>query len=105
MMFLYHVAIVVFSVLGVVFHGYFFSVHLFHIVIGNHLLIQVIRAVTSKGTALLWLAALMVVIIYIYSLISFAFLRKAFDPEEGAFCQTAFQVDGSFRRDFHVASV
>jgi hypothetical protein len=36
----------------------------------------------------------MVIVIYIYSLISFAFLRKSFDESEGMFCQTAFQVHG-----------
>jgi len=34
----------------------------------------------------------MVVIIYIYALIAFAFLRKSFDEtEDGAFCETSFQ--------------
>ncbi|EGD81749.1 hypothetical protein PTSG_02461 [Salpingoeca rosetta] len=87
----YHVLVVVFSVLGVFFHGYFYCFHLLHVVVGNDILLRVIKSVTKNGISLLWVAALMVIIIYIYSLVSFAFLRKNFDESEGAYCQTAFQ--------------
>ena len=112
LMFIYHLALIVFSVLGVFYHGYFYCFALFHIVVGNAILVRVIRAVTQNSKSLLWvrsrfprvlwprpltcvclqLAVLLVIVIYVYSLISFAFLRKSFDEAEGAYCQTAFQV-------------
>ena len=51
---LYHIALVIFSVLGVFFHGYFFCFALFHVVVGNDILLRVIRAVTKNGVSLLW---------------------------------------------------
>ena len=51
-----------------------------------------LQSVTKNGRSLLWVAALMVVIIYIYSLVSFAYLRKNFDEGEAAFCESSFQV-------------
>lgn len=112
LMFLYHLALIIFSILGVFFHGYFYCFALFHIIVGNAILLRVIRAVTQNSRSLLWvcclqtslinsasycclqLAVLLVIVIYVYSLISFAFLRKSFDEAEGAYCQTAFQVHG-----------
>jgi inositol 1,4,5-triphosphate receptor type 1 len=88
---LHHIFLVLFSVLGIFFDGYFYCYHLLHVVVGNDLLVRVMSSVTKNGKSLLWVAALMVIIIYIYSLASFAYLRKNFDAEEGAFCDTAFQ--------------
>eukprot|EP00056_Hartaetosiga_gracilis_P010415 m.153526 g.153526 ORF g.153526 m.153526 type:complete len:2653 (+) comp13309_c1_seq5:67-8025(+) len=88
---LYYILLVVFSVLGIFFNGYFYCFHLLHIVVGNDILLRVLQSVTKNGVSLLWVAALMIVVIYIYSLISFAFLRKNFNEDDGAFCQTAFQ--------------
>ena len=88
---LHHLLLIPFSVLGLVYHGYFFCYHLLHVVVGNDLLLRVLQSVTKNGRSLLWVAALMVIVIYIYSLASFAFLRKSFDESEGAFCQNSFQ--------------
>jgi hypothetical protein len=46
------------------------------------------QSVTKNGKSLLWVAALMIVIIYIYSLISFAFLRVNFHEVRQADRQT-----------------
>ena len=62
------------------------------IVLNNDLLGRVIQSVTKNGRSLLWVAALMIIIIYQYSLVGFAWLRASFDPSTGAFCETAFQV-------------
>lgn len=88
---LHHLLLIPFSALGLVFHGYFFCYHLLHVVVGNDLLQRVMQSVTKNGRSLLWVAALMVIIIYIYSLASFAYLRKSFDEGEGAYCQNTFQ--------------
>jgi inositol 1,4,5-triphosphate receptor type 1 len=88
---LHHLLLIPFSALGLLFHGYFFCYHLLHVVVGNDLLQRVMQSVTKNGRSLLWVAALMVIVIYIYSLASFAYLRKSFDEGEGAFCQNTFQ--------------
>jgi hypothetical protein len=54
LMFLYHLALIVFSILGVFYHGYFYCFALFHIVVGNAILLRVIRAVTQNSKSLLW---------------------------------------------------
>lgn len=88
----YQIAFLVFSILGLLYDGYFFCFHLFHIVVGNQILIRVLRAVTEQGKALLWLAALMTIIIYIYSLSAFAVLRRDFSADHNLlFCATPWQ--------------
>eukprot|EP00051_Salpingoeca_urceolata_P021920 m.350531 g.350531 ORF g.350531 m.350531 type:complete len:2826 (+) comp19889_c0_seq3:203-8680(+) len=88
---LFHLLLPVFSVLGIVFHGYFFGFHLLYIIVDNDILLRVLSSVTKNGDSLLAVAGLMIVVIYLYALASFAFLRHTFDEAEGAFCQTAFQ--------------
>jgi inositol 1,4,5-triphosphate receptor type 1 len=88
---IYYVLVVVMFVLGLFYFGYFYCFHLFYVVVGNDILLRVIQSVTKNGASLLWVTALMVIVIYIYSLVAFAFLRKNFDEDEGAFCETSFQ--------------
>mmetsp|Transcript_19552 Transcript_19552/g.58269 ORF Transcript_19552/g.58269 Transcript_19552/m.58269 type:complete len:2305 (+) Transcript_19552:63-6977(+) len=88
---LYHYALVLFSVLGIVYHGYFFAFHLLHIVVDNDILQRVVTAVTRNGSSLLQVSLLMLIIIYIYALVAFAYYRASFDSDEGAFCQTLGQ--------------
>lgn len=40
---IYHVLIVLLSVLGLLFDGYFYCFHLFHIVVNNDILLRVIQ--------------------------------------------------------------
>ena len=89
---LYHIVLLLFSVLGIFYDGYFYSFHLLHVVVGNDILQRVIQSVTKNGKSLLWVAVLMVICIYIYSLVAFAFLRKNFHHEDGAFCDTSWEV-------------
>ena len=86
----YHVLLVVTSILGIAFHGYAFCFHLFHIVSGNDILNRVLRAITNQARPLANVAALLLVIIYVYSVIAFAFMRKYFDHEIGAYCDTMY---------------
>eukprot|EP00050_Salpingoeca_kvevrii_P002520 m.196116 g.196116 ORF g.196116 m.196116 type:complete len:2530 (-) comp10628_c0_seq6:379-7968(-) len=88
---MYHVGIVGLSLLALIFSGYFYCGHLFHIVVNNDILLRVIRSVTKNGKSLLWVAALMVIVIYVYSLLVFAFLRGEVSSDDGAFCETAWQ--------------
>ena len=88
----YHVALLALAIAGVNFSGYFFSFHLLHIVVGNDILLRAVRAVTKNGDSLLWVAALMVVVIYIYSQVIFAFLRGDANGAEHMWCNTPWQV-------------
>lgn len=40
------------------------------------------------GIALLWVAGLGGVVLYIYAVISFAFLHESFDPQEDLYCES-----------------
>ena len=80
------------SVLGLLYYGYFFAYHLFHVIIGNDILNRAIRAVTKNGKSLLWVAGLLCIVIYIYSFFIFAFLRNRAPREDGYWCDTIWQV-------------
>ncbi|XP_070537450.1 LOW QUALITY PROTEIN: inositol 1,4,5-trisphosphate-gated calcium channel ITPR3-like [Ptychodera flava] len=80
-----------FSILGTIYWGYFFCFHLLHIAIMNQLLNRVLLAVTLNGLSLLWVFLFGVIIIYIYTVIGFAFLRSHFDNDNGLYCDTMFQ--------------
>ncbi|XP_076109900.1 inositol 1,4,5-trisphosphate-gated calcium channel ITPR2-like isoform X1 [Mytilus galloprovincialis] len=79
------------SVLGTVYHGYFFAFHLLNIVVNNQLLSGVIKSVTQNGWSLLWVAILGLIVIYIYALIGFSLLRSFFDPTNYLYCHTLWQ--------------
>jgi inositol 1,4,5-triphosphate receptor type 1 len=98
------------SVAGTLTWGYFFAFHMLNIVTTNELLKGVIRAVTVNGEdlsvnaadcvyslcihvgkSLLWVAILGVIVIYIYALVAFAFLRPSFDPANQLYCGTLFE--------------
>jgi len=85
------VAYITFAALGLVFQGYFFSFHLLHVARDNDLLTRVLQAVTKNGKTLLWVALLTLIIIYIYSLIAYAFYRETYDPNDGLLCSTLFE--------------
>ena len=49
--------------------------------------------IPSAGISLLWVAALGVAVLYIYSVVSFAFLHESFlvDSDEDLFCDNLFE--------------
>lgn len=85
---LYHAALLALSVLSLFFYGYFYCFHLFHVVVDNDILLRVMQAITKNGKSLLWVAFILLIVIYCYTLVAFAFYRKSFDKDEGAFCQS-----------------
>ena len=87
----YYIFILACSILGVVFHGYTFAFCLLHITRGNDILSRVLSSVTQNGISLLYVALLLVIIIYIYALAGFAFYREFYDRDEGNFCYTMVQ--------------
>lgn len=88
---LYHIAFALLSIFGILHHGYFYCFHLLHIIIGNDILKRVILSVTKNGDSLLWVMLLMVIVIYIYSLVAFAFYRDSFTPADGEWCDDELQ--------------
>ncbi|XP_070538210.1 inositol 1,4,5-trisphosphate-gated calcium channel ITPR3-like [Ptychodera flava] len=87
----YYVMIFGFSILGTIYWGYFFCFHLLHIVIMNQLLNRVLLAVTLNGLSLLWVFLFGFIVIYIYTVIGFGFLRSSFDESEGLYCGNMFE--------------
>ncbi|XP_077867819.1 inositol 1,4,5-trisphosphate-gated calcium channel ITPR2-like, partial [Saccoglossus kowalevskii] len=88
---LYYIMFFIFSIMGTMFYGYFFCFHLLHVVIMNQLLSRVLLAVTLNGKALLYVFLFGIIVIYIYSVISFALLRSHIYSTDGFFCATMFE--------------
>ena len=87
----YYIFMMACSILGVIYHGYTFAFCLLHITRGNDILSRVLSSVTQNGISLLYVALLLVIIIYIYALAGFAYYREFYDREEGNFCYTMAQ--------------
>ncbi|XP_067668084.1 inositol 1,4,5-trisphosphate-gated calcium channel ITPR2-like [Haliotis asinina] len=87
----YYICFLGFSVSGTALYGYFFSVHLLHMAMLNQLLKRVIQAVTRNGWSLVLVALLGIAIMYIFSLISFAFYRNVLTAAEGRHCRTIYE--------------
>jgi hypothetical protein len=66
--------------------GYTYGFHLFHVITENDILSRAIQSVTKNGQSLIMVAALMISIIYIYSVALFIFARKSFERDDGMFC-------------------
>ncbi|KAL8600021.1 hypothetical protein ACOMHN_057790 [Nucella lapillus] len=79
------------SLLGTAFYGYFFSFHLLHVALMNQLLQRVILAVTRNGVSLVLVAILGLAIIFMFSLVAFAFYREYLDADNGRQCRTAYE--------------
>ena len=88
---LVYVGLLIASALGNVFHGYTYAFHLLYVVLGNDILQRVMTSVTKNGQALGYVALLILILIYIYSLVAFAFMREYFNHEEGKFCDNMWQ--------------
>ena len=100
----------IFSALSLYFYGYFYCICLLHIVVDNDILQRVLKSVTKNGKllnhlidhitvcdyctgdSLLWVAALGLIVVYIYAVGTFAFMPNDFDDtDEGLFCGTLFE--------------
>ncbi|XP_075250138.1 inositol 1,4,5-trisphosphate-gated calcium channel ITPR2-like isoform X3 [Convolutriloba macropyga] len=87
----YYLLFLASSVSGCVFWGYFFCFHMLHIVPRNQMLMRVLKSVTQNGSSLIWVGILGLVIIWIYAVASFAFVRYAFTGENGLYCENMGQ--------------
>ncbi|XP_070173522.1 inositol 1,4,5-trisphosphate-gated calcium channel ITPR3-like [Littorina saxatilis] len=88
---LYYMVFFAFSILGTAFYGYFFSFHLLHMIVLNIMLQRVIQAVTRHGMSLIMVGILGLAVLFIFSLLAFAFYRDRLDQDNGQQCSTAYE--------------
>ncbi|XP_049881589.1 inositol 1,4,5-trisphosphate receptor isoform X2 [Pectinophora gossypiella] len=75
---LYHALYLVFCLLGVCTHPFFFSVLLLDIVYREETLLNVMRSVTRNGRSILLTAVLALVLVYMFSIVGYMFFRDHF---------------------------
>uniref|UniRef100_A0A6I8N225 Inositol 1,4,5-trisphosphate receptor n=1 Tax=Ornithorhynchus anatinus TaxID=9258 RepID=A0A6I8N225_ORNAN len=81
MAFLYHVAYVLVCTLALFFHEFFYSFLLFDLVYREETLLNVIKSVTRNGRSIILTAVLALILVYLFSIIGFLFLKDDFTME------------------------
>ncbi|XP_073472149.1 inositol 1,4,5-trisphosphate-gated calcium channel ITPR3 isoform X3 [Aquarana catesbeiana] len=81
MEFLYHVGYILTSVLGVFAHELFYSILLFDLIYREETLFNVIKSVTRNGRSILLTALLALILVYLFSIVGFLFLKDDFIME------------------------
>uniref|UniRef100_A0A8C3Y859 Inositol 1,4,5-trisphosphate receptor n=1 Tax=Catharus ustulatus TaxID=91951 RepID=A0A8C3Y859_CATUS len=76
--FLYHVGYIVTSVLGLFVHELFYSILLFDLIYREETLFNVIKSVTRNGRSILLTALLALILVYLFSIVGFLFLKDDF---------------------------
>ncbi|XP_041439755.1 inositol 1,4,5-trisphosphate receptor type 3 isoform X2 [Xenopus laevis] len=79
--FLYHVAYILTSVLGLFIHELFYSILLFDLIYREETLFNVIKSVTRNGRSILLTALLALILVYLFSIVGFLFLKDDFIME------------------------
>ncbi|XP_048064932.1 inositol 1,4,5-trisphosphate receptor type 3 isoform X3 [Megalobrama amblycephala] len=79
--FLYHLAYVLTSTLGLFVHELFYSILLFDLIYREETLFNVIKSVTRNGRSILLTAVLAIILVYLFSIVGFLFLRNDFIME------------------------
>uniref|UniRef100_A0A8D2JDT2 Inositol 1,4,5-trisphosphate receptor n=1 Tax=Varanus komodoensis TaxID=61221 RepID=A0A8D2JDT2_VARKO len=79
--FLYHVAYILTSVLGLFVHELFYSILLFDLIYREETLFNVIKSVTRNGRSILLTALLALILVYLFSIVGFLFLKDDFIME------------------------
>uniref|UniRef100_A0A8C5LVY6 Inositol 1,4,5-trisphosphate receptor n=1 Tax=Leptobrachium leishanense TaxID=445787 RepID=A0A8C5LVY6_9ANUR len=79
--FLYHVAYILTSVLGIFVHELFYSILLFDLIYREETLFNVIKSVTRNGRSILLTAVLALILVYLFSIVGFLFLKDDFIME------------------------
>uniref|UniRef100_A0A4W4FP35 Inositol 1,4,5-trisphosphate receptor n=1 Tax=Electrophorus electricus TaxID=8005 RepID=A0A4W4FP35_ELEEL len=81
MEFLYHLAYVLTSTLGLCAHELFYSILLFDLIYREETLFNVIKSVTRNGRSILLTAVLAIILVYLFSIVGFLCLRHDFIME------------------------
>ncbi|KAI3385554.1 hypothetical protein SNEBB_008534 [Seison nebaliae] len=79
--FLYHIVYIFICMMGLLIHPFFYSLLLFDIVSREETLLNVIRSVTSNGKSIFLSFILAVILIYMFAIIGYIFIRKDFHFE------------------------
>nr|ASO75059.1 inositol 1,4,5-trisphosphate receptor (IP3R) [Bemisia tabaci] len=75
---IYHLFYVIFCVLGLCMHPFFYSVLLLDVVYREETLLNVIRSVTRNGRSIILTAVLALILVYMFSIIGFMFFKDDF---------------------------
>ncbi|XP_068133695.1 inositol 1,4,5-trisphosphate-gated calcium channel ITPR2 isoform X3 [Hyperolius riggenbachi] len=78
MAFLYHVVYVIVCMLGLFVHEFFYSFLLFDLVYREETLLNVIKSVTRNGRSIILTAVLALILVYLFSIVGFLFLKDDF---------------------------
>ncbi|KAM4046679.1 inositol 1,4,5-trisphosphate-gated calcium channel ITPR3 isoform 2-T2 [Anomaloglossus baeobatrachus] len=81
MEFLYHVAYILTSFFGIFIHELFYSILLFDLIYREETLFNVIKSVTRNGRSILLTALLALILVYLFSIVGFLFLKDDFIME------------------------
>ncbi|XP_072402535.1 inositol 1,4,5-trisphosphate receptor isoform X3 [Diabrotica undecimpunctata] len=75
---LYHLGYLIFCILGLIMHPFFYSVLLFDVVYREETLLNVIRSVTRNGRSIVLTAVLALILVYMFSIIGYMFFKNDF---------------------------
>ncbi|XP_061085026.1 inositol 1,4,5-trisphosphate receptor type 2 [Conger conger] len=81
MAFLYHVTYVIVCMLGLFLHEFFYSFLLLDLVYREETLLNVIKSVTRNGRSIILTAVLALILVYLFSIVGFLFLKDDFRME------------------------
>ncbi|KAM6930006.1 inositol 1,4,5-trisphosphate-gated calcium channel ITPR3 [Lycodopsis pacificus] len=87
--FLYHLAYVLTSTLGLFVHELFYSILLFDLIYREETLFNVIKSVTRNGRSILLTALLALILVYLFSIVGFLCLKQDFIMEVDPLAQIA----------------
>ena len=79
----YHILYLVLSVLGIPLYGYPNCFHVLHFARRNRVLGNVFLAFSNARAQLGWVTLLLLFVMYNYTLLSFAYLRRSFNTDSG----------------------
>ncbi|KAL1493193.1 hypothetical protein ABEB36_011294 [Hypothenemus hampei] len=99
----YHLTYLVFCMLGLVMHPFFYSVLLFDVVYREETLLNVIRSVTRNGRSIILTAVLALILVYMFSIIGYMFFRDDFivsvKKKDDETCETISQMTGKHYKE------
>jgi inositol 1,4,5-triphosphate receptor type 1 len=88
---LYRISFLLFSILGLIFNGYFYCGCTLYLFLRNQILLYILKAVRKSALQLITIFTLGFVITYIYAVFSFAVMPNYFDPRTDLFCKSVFE--------------
>lgn len=89
--FWYHVLMLLLSVLGIFYDGFPYCFHLLHIAVVSNSIKEALQSITRPARKLALVTVFFVFVVYIFSVVGFAFFRQHFDSSDGLFCGSLSQ--------------